>query len=156
MKFIFEDDDIVIFIYKKLEIDITNKEDLENYIKEIIINLKKQYHKKISGFYNIKIYHNNNYGLIIKMEKEDTIDLFPELIDIKVEINYDSKIYLKIKDFFLIKEYTKEIYYYDNNFYIDINNLTNKEIIKLSEFYEITYGKEYEKIENKLIKIGQN
>ena len=39
-----------------------------------------------------------------------------------------------------------KIYYYDNNFYIDIDNLTNKEIIKLSEFYEITYGKEYEKI----------
>ena len=149
MKHIFYEDNIIVFIYKNINEYLKEKEEIEENIKKILINIKKNYKKKISGYYKIKIYQNKNYGIILEIEKEEDFDFFPDVVDLKVELEEDSDIYLKVDDYFLINDLSKQIYTYDNNYYINVNELEKKEIILLSDFYKLIYGKELEKIKNK-------
>ncbi|MDD5979550.1 MAG: hypothetical protein PUC23_00375, partial [bacterium] len=110
------------------------------------------YGYKISGSYNVNIYENKKIGLIIEFIKKESFDFFPDLIDLKLNIFYDSDVYLKLDDYFLIKKY-KNIYYNNNNFYIDVTDLIKKDILILSEFGKYIYGKNLEKLKNKLISL---
>ncbi len=155
MKFINEDNDIVLYIKKELiNFNYYKKENIENYIKELIIKIKKIYHKKISGSYIVNIYQNKNYGLIIELKKQNYIELFPDLIDLKLNIFYDSNILLELQDYYLISKY-KKIYYKDDNFYINIDELTKKDQLYLSEFCNYIYGDNEKVIKSNLISIGQ-
>lgn len=150
MKFVFKDNKIIIYLNKEnIDFDITNKENLEKYIKELVLSIKKIYGYKISGSYNVNIYENKKIGLIIEFIKKESFDFFPDLIDLKLNIFYDSDVYLKLDDYFLIKKY-KNIYYNNNNFYIDVSDLIKKDILILSEFGKYIYGKNLEKLKNKL------
>lgn len=153
MKFVFKDNKIIIYLNKEnIDFDIFNKENLEKYIKELVLNIKKIYGYKISGSYNVNIYENKKIGLIIEFIKKESFDFFPDLIDLKLNIFYDSNVYLKLDDYFLIKKY-KNIYYNNNNFYIDVTDLIKKDILILSEFGKYIYGKNLEKLKNKLISL---
>ena len=153
MKFVFKDNKIIIYLNKEnIDFDIFNKENLEKYIKELVLNIKKIYGYKISGSYNVNIYENKKIGLIIEFIKKESFDFFPDLIDLKLNIFYDSDVYLKLDDYFLIKKY-KNIYYNNNNFYIDVTDLIKKDILILSEFGKYIYGKNLEKLKNKLISL---
>jgi len=135
--------------------DLTTKEEIEDYIKELIFRLRKKQKRNVSGFYNVDVYQNNHFGVIIEMQKEDDLDFFPDIIDLKINIKYNANLYVKVEDYFLIKDKEK-VYYYKHNYYTDINYLENKELIKLSDFFTIIYGKELEKIKSKLIEIKNN
>ena len=150
MKYIFYEDDITIFIYKNIEEKLNDKDNIEEYIKNILINIKKTYKKKISGYYIINIYQNKNYGVILEIKKEEDFDFFPDVVDIKVEIEEESEIYLEVEDYFLINKITDKIYIHDNNYYVNIEDINKKDILNLSEFYKIVYGKELDKIRDKL------
>lgn len=152
MKIQINDENITIYIFENINKENLEKENLEEYIKKIIINIKNRYKKKISGYYQIYVYQNNNYGLIIDMEKIDELDIFPDIIDIKVEVIYDSDIYLKFSDYFLIEK-ENNIFYYKDNYYLNINDINKKNLLKLSEFYTIVYGKELDNIIEQLQKI---
>lgn len=153
MKFVFKDNKIIIYLNKEnIDFDISNKENLEKYIKELVLNIKKIYGYKISGSYNVNIYENKKIGLIIEFIKKESFDFFPDLIDLKLNIFYDSDVYLKLDDYFLIKKY-RNIYYNNNNFYIDVTDLIKKDILILSEFGKYIYGKNLEKLKNKLISL---
>lgn len=149
MKYIFYEENITVFIYKNINESLINKDNIEEYIKKILINIKKTYKKKISGYYLINIYQNKKYGIIIDIIKEEEFDFLPDVVDIKVEIEEDSDIYLKIEDYFLINNITNNIYTYDNNFYINIENIDKNNIFKLSDFYKIIYGKDLANIKDK-------
>ena len=86
--------------------------------------------------------------MILDIIKEDELDFFKDILDIKVSINYESDIFLSFEDYFLVKN--KKIYYKDQNYYININDLEDKEILKLSEFSKIIYGEELKKIKTNL------
>lgn len=147
MKIIFLGDNFIIYKLKN-NIDNLSKEDIEKNIKKILNYVKKKYLKSISGFYNVTLYTNNKYGLILEVNRESEIDFFPDIIDIKLSLKEDIPIYLKLEDYFLIKDY--KVYYYNNNFYVDINNISDIDIIKLSDYYSIIYGNNLDKIKDKL------
>ena len=86
--------------------------------------------------------------MILDIIKEDELDFFKDILDIKVSINYESDIFLSFEDYFLVKN--KKIYYKDQNYYININDLEDKEILKLSEFSKIIYGEELKTIKTNL------
>ena len=114
-----------------------------------MIILKKQHHEKISGFYQVKVYQNDMYGIIIEMEKKPDLDLFPDLIDLKIVIYYDVSMYYETEDYFQIEK-DEEIYELSNKYYINVKNIRKKELFKLLEFGKIIYGKN---LENKLKKM---
>lgn len=139
MKVDIKNDNFIIYVNKYLiNYDMKNRKDIEENIKDLLIRIRKIYKIKLSGYYKIKIYQNDLYGLIFECIKEDDLDFFPDFCDLKINILYDSKILLESDDF-LIFNNNKKTYKKGNKFYINIKDLNELEIIKLSEFCKIKY-----------------
>ena len=139
MKVDIKNDNFIIYVNKYLiNYDIKNRKDIEENIKDLLIRIRKIYKIKLSGYYKIKVYQNDLYGLIFDCVKEDDLDFFPDLCDLKVNILYDSKMLLESDDFFIFNN-NKKTYKKGNKFYINIKDLNELEIIKLSEFCKIKY-----------------
>ena len=139
MKVDIKNDNFIIYVNKYLiNYDMKNRKDIEENIKDLLIRIKKIYKIKLSGYYKIKIYQNDLYGLIFECIKEDDLDFFPDFCDLKINILYDSKILLESDDFFIFNN-NKKTYKKGNKFYINIKDLNELEIIKLSEFCKIKY-----------------
>ncbi len=134
-----KNDNFIIYVNKYLiNYDMKNRKDIEENIKDLLIRIRKIYKIKLSGYYKIKVYQNDLYGLIFDCVKEDDLDFFPDLCDLKINILYDSKILLESDDFFIFNN-NKKTYKKGNKFYINIKDLNELEIIKLSEFCKIKY-----------------
>lgn len=139
MKVDIKNDNFIIYVNKYLiNYDMKNRKDIEENIKDLLIRIRKIYKIKLSGYYKIKIYQNDLYGLIFECIKEDDLDFFPDFCDLKINILYDSKILLESDDFFIFNN-NKKTYKKRNKFYINIKDLNELEIIKLSEFCKIKY-----------------
>lgn len=139
MKVDIKNDNFIIYVNKYLiNYDMKNRKDIEENIKDLLIRIRKIYKIKLSGYYKIKIYQNDLYGLIFDCVKEDDLDFFPDLCDLKINILYDSKMLLESEDFFIFNN-NKKTYKKGNKFYINIKDLNELEIIKLSEFCKIKY-----------------
>ena len=144
MKIVSSVDKITIFIYKNEVID-----DINDYMKKLILKLKKKYHLDIFGFYKVNIYKNNKIGMIIDLLKEDDIDFFTDLVDLKIKVYEDSNMYLRFNDYFFREK--KKVYVINNNYYMDIDKLSNKDFLSMIEFCSVIYGDELEKLKEKLI-----
>lgn len=144
MKIVSSVDKITIFIYKNEVID-----DINDYMKKLILKLKKKYHMDIFGFYKVNIYKNNKIGMIIDLLKEDDIDFFTDLVDLKIKVYEDSNMYLRFNDYFFREK--KKVYVINNNYYMDIDKLSNKDFLSMIEFCSVIYGDELEKLKEKLI-----
>ena len=139
MKVDIKNDNFIIYVNKYLiNYNMKNRKDIEENIKDLLIRIRKIYKIKLSGYYKIKVYQNDLYGLIFECVKEDDLDFFPDFCDLKINILYDSKILLESDDFFIFNN-NKKTYKKGNKFYINIKDLNELEIIKLSEFCKIKY-----------------
>jgi len=151
MKFEFINKDIIVYIPRDIiNFNLLIKEEIERFVKDIILRLKKKHNKKISGFYKVEVYQNDTYGLIFDIKKQNDLDLFPDLIDLKLIILYESEMFLELDDYFLLDKYSK-VYEYNKKYYIDISLLEEKEILRLLEFSKIIYGEKKKQLENFLI-----
>ena len=139
MKIVSSDDKTTIYIYRNEIID-----NINDYMKKLILRLKRKYHIDIYGFYKVNVYKNNKIGMIIDLLKEDDIDFFTDLVDLKIKVYEDSSMYLKFNDYFF--EEKKSIYVINNNYYVDINKLSKKELLSMIEFCKIIYGEELNKL----------
>ena len=133
------------------KINFDNKSTLENYFQDFFLNLKDNYNFDVCGFYEIDIYIDNLYGAVISMKKEDIdyFDYFSTNIDMKISKPQKTEFLYKVKDiFFIDKKILKNtiMYYYKENYYLNLSKLTNKELVKLLEFSEIIYDETKEKI----------
>ena len=150
MKITLKDNLIYIFINKKLiNESLEKEEEIYGFIKDIVLKLKKKRIQDISGLYNVYVYQNSKYGLILELTKEDEIEFFQDIIDLKVNIIKNSPIYLELEDIFLIKNINKKII--NKKYYVNINDLDEKQFLKLIEFSKIIFGKTATKIDNKNI-----
>ena len=137
------DNDYLIKIYKEeiKDINIYNINDIYTLIKLIIKKIIKN--NNISGNYQINIYTNNIYGMIIEFNKIKENNY----IDLKINITVNSIFLYKANNNYLNTNNT--IYYYKNNYYI----LPKDNNINLLEVEEILYGNIVKKILSKGIKI---
>ncbi len=155
MKFSIIDEEIKVEIFKSLiNFDISCHSEVENYIKQLMLSLKRKGYN-ISGFYIVKVYYNESFGLIIKIIKEDDLELFKELVDLKITIYPKSKMFLEIDDYFLIKNY-KDIYLANGKYYIDVNLIKEDDLFKLCEFSKVVLEEDFKKIKNKKLIVFQN
>ena len=138
------DNDYLIKIYKSSinNINIYDIDDIYTLVKLIIKKIIKN--NNLSGNYQVNIYINDIYGMIIEFNKlEDN-----HYIDIKINIYIDS-IFLYESDINYLDNYNDNIYYYLNKYYL----LPKKNNINLLEVDNIIYGKKVYDILNKGIKI---
>lgn len=97
MKVVMEDDLIILYLNKFLfkSIDFSDKEVLQKYIKGLLLKLQDNYSLEFKGYYDITLYVDRNYGVIIEICREELeyLDYFGEGIEINTRIIEDSFLY---------------------------------------------------------------
>lgn len=135
-------------------IDIYNREDLEKITEKIYKKIIKK--NKLNNLILLEFYVDKLYGTIIILKDYKKLITFNDEIEIKITIHNDTSFLYKI-DYFDIKKYNLEkenIYYYENNFYLEIKgNLSKRKYFNILELSEIIYENSYEIID-KGIKIN--
>ena len=150
------DENIVIFLDKIYlhTLDLTNQNLIEKKLIKLINKIQNKYSIDLNGYYNVFIYKDNNYGLIIDMQKEELeyLDYFNNQIELNIEVIEDSFLY-KIEDiFWLNKSILNKCIIYKNGDTIYLkakDNLNNFELGIILETGEIIYGKQANNIKKK-------
>lgn len=144
---IIDDNNIIVFLNNELinNIELTNEDKLEKYLKKIFIKLKDIYNLKVYGFYDLYIYKDINYGIVIEIVKDDLYSDYLTQIDMRINIKNSTFLY-KIKDI----DYKGIIYKYRNNLYLEPLNKDYYYIGYLLEHAELIY-KNTDKIINSSI-----
>lgn len=121
MKIIFDNGHLTIFLnnlYLK-DINLNKKEVIEKFLNELTNKLKFYYDITLKGFINVWLYLDKNYGLVIKIEKEE-LEYFDynEALDMNIKIKEVSFLY-ELKEV-LNKTFLNKfiIYKYRDNFYL--------------------------------------
>lgn len=132
-----------IYIKKQLinNIDFKDKDSIEKYLKKLFKILKDKYDIIIEGYYNIIIYIDKYYGVLLNLEKEDLeyYDYYKNQVDMKIKIRNCDFLYLVDDIPFELFDKIK-IVYKDNNIYIKIEEKLNElEMMKLMEYSKISY-----------------
>lgn len=113
--------------YYLADLELNDKQCVEEYFKKVFINLKNNYHLDIYGYYNIRVYANKQYGIIIDVFKlsNDYFKMPGNKVDMKIMIDSDNKFLYEIVDYFLIESYKnciRNIYYKDEKYYLELND----------------------------------
>lgn len=153
-----DDDNLVIFLTKEKlgNINFEIYDEIEQYFRKLFINLKQNYSIKLNGYYNIKIYKDKLYGIVLEIKGEDIdyLDLFDNQVEMNIEIKEGSILYQIDDYFFLNNKNDMEIYKYQNKLYILLKNkISNEEYLKLIEFSNLVYDESVQKVLNNGIKI---
>lgn len=129
------------------KIDIYNPKSLEEITKRIFRTIIKK--DKLENLIILEIYPNNMYGTIILLKDYHKLITINDEIEVKISIHTDTPFLYKI-DYFNINKLTKEnIYYYKNNFYLEIKEPINKkEYLNILEESEVIYETSEEIINN--------
>lgn len=145
MKIINKDKIIKVYLNNIKNINFKDTDELETYFKDLFFKLKRFLNKTFTGLYDIDIYLDQSYGAIIELKKEDIdyIDYYENEIDMRIIVHEDKFLY-KIKDIFEVdKNIIKNMYFYKNNFYLElINSISDATKAKLMEMVEISYKTE--------------
>ena len=149
MKVVMKDNLLVLYLnrfYIK-SLDFNSKENLQNYIKKLLLKLQNNYDLKFDGYYDITLYVDKNYGVIIEIEKEELeyFEYFKNGIEINTKLIEDSFLY-ETND--IIKDNNFLTYVFKDHIYFKIKNRI--EDIKMGQILEkidkIIYGNERKNI----------
>ena len=148
MKIISNGDKLSVFVINNKDIDLNN---LDTYMKELIIKLRRKYRKDIYGFYKVDVYVKDKIGMIIDFNLEEEIDFFRDLVDLKVVVHEDVDVFLKFSDYFLFDK--KKVYFFEGEYYVDIDDVSDKEFLEKFEFCDTVYGEELSNIKGNFKKV---
>lgn len=148
MKIISNGDKLSVFVINNKDIDLDN---LDMYMKELIIKLRRKYRKDIYGFYKVDVYVKDKIGMIIDFNLEEEIDFFRDLVDLKVVVHEDADVFLKFSDYFLFDK--KKVYFFEGEYYVDIDDVSDKEFLEKLEFCDTIYGEELSDIKGNFKKV---
>ncbi len=124
------------------DIDFNKKEELEIYFKRLFKILNNKYNIKVEGFYEITVYVDKFYGVILHLEKEelDYYDYFKNQVDMRIMTTDTEFLYL-VDDIPLNIIDKIEIITNNDNIYIKIKKKLNDiEMMNLMENSVITYN----------------
>lgn len=141
---------------EKINFDLKN--NVEQQFKKLFIKIKNKYNIEMSGYYEVTVYLNDKYGMIIEIEKDDDeyVKLFGDTVDMKITFKFDSSIFYKLEEYIIYKINNYFLYYYNDEFYVELTDNSKydyREYLKLLENSSIIYGSEIKKIKNKAIKL---
>ena len=159
MKLTFQNNEIIIYLNKSYikNIDFQNKKTLENYLNKILNKIKNKYEIYISGYYNVKIFLSEEYGIIIDIQKEelDYPEYFSGEVDMNISVIEDKFLY-EVLNINIPKNILKKLEKYkflDKIYLVSKESLTDIEIGVILENTKIVYGDEAKQIKSKSCKI---
>jgi len=135
----------VIYLNKSI-IKFIDFSNVENELDKIFLKLKNTYNISISGYYDVDIYCDDNYGVVIKLTQSDidSFDYLDKIISMNIN-TYNKEFLYKLDD---IYDDLKSFIYYKSNIYT--NNYND---IRISEHASIIYDDLIDKINNEGLKI---
>ncbi len=152
---VLEDNTFVVYLNKYYikEIENINKDNIQKYLKTIFLCLKKKYGVNIYSYFNIDCYINKSYGLILEVREEPVgFHFFTKKTDMKLTFYNNSKILYNIDDYFIkdiLKNNDYKLYIRENQFFLDMDNLDEKESAYIIEnTKKIIYGENIQSIIN--------
>lgn len=147
-----EDENSFIVFLNNKNFDIQDKEELEEQFRIIFNQLKLRYKLDIGGYYNIIVYKDEIYGMILSIEKEDIeyFDYFDNQIEMRIAISpYNNFIYKLDNNDLNMPTDDCEVYIYLGNIYVKPKKEINKiKFATILEYTTIIYGEEADKIIN--------
>jgi len=132
-----------IYIKKDLikGINFSIKADIEKYLKKLFKTLNTKYNLVIEGFYDITIYIDKYYGIVLHLEKEDIdyYEYYKNQVDMRL-ITIDTEFMYQIDDIPNKILNKVNIFIKDKNIYLTIKEeLTNLEMMNLLENSKLVY-----------------
>ena len=123
------------------DIDLNNKLELIEVIKDLIKKAESRYKLFLSGFYKIKVYPNKKLGVFLNIIKIDDNE-FSNTTDFRIVIYPNEKFFLETELYELFNNV--EMRYCNNKFYIDIDDVDN--ILPISYMVDVIYGSDVKKL----------
>lgn len=140
-------DNLTLDIYVKKElidnVNFKDKEDLKKYLKDLFKKLKNKYNITIEGFYEITVYVDKYYGVVLHLEKDelDYYDYFKNQVDMRI-VTVDTDFMYLVDDIPNSILNKVKVCIENNNIYLKIKeDLTKIEMMKLIENSKIIYDK---------------
>lgn len=129
-------------------LDFTDKISVEKYLKQLLNKLKNKYDLEFDGYYDMTLYVDINYGVIIEVKKEELeyLDYFSNQIELNTKVVEGSFLYeVSLINDYLLKKVI--VYKLDDKIYLRVKkDLSNIKMALLLETAQIVYGKQAEKI----------
>ena len=120
--------------------------DIKKILINVFDNLEKYYNITFTSDYNLELYINKYYGMILEItENEDFI--YDDIVNLKLNVLRDTLFLYEVDD--PLEYINYEIYYYNDKFYVN----AKREDINLIEDSNLVYGDIVYKIIGRGIKI---
>ena len=127
-----------------------NKYNEDSDIKKILINvfdnLEKYYNITFTTDYNLELYINRYYGMILEIKENENL-IYDDIVNLKLNVLRDTLFLYEVDD--PLEYINYEIYYYNDKFFVN----AKREDIDLIENSNLVYGDIVYKIIGRGIKI---
>ena len=120
--------------------------DIKKMLIKVFDNLEKYYGITFTSDYNLDLYINRYYGMILEI-KENEDFVYDDIVNLKLNVLRDTLFLYEVDD--PLEYINYEIYYYNDKFYVN----AKREDINLIENSNLVYGDIVYKIIGRGIKI---
>ena len=120
--------------------------DIKKILINVFDNLEKYYNITFNSDYNLELYINRYYGMILEI-KENEDFIYDDIVNLKLNVLRDTLFLYEVDD--PLEYINYEIYYYNDKFYVN----AKREDINLIENSNLVYGDIVYKIIGRGIKI---
>lgn len=120
--------------------------DIKKMLIKVFDNLEKYYGITFTSDYNLDLYINRYYGIILEI-KENEDFIYDDIVNLKLNVLRDTLFLYEVDD--PLEYINYEIYYYNDKFYVN----AKREDINLIENSNLVYGDIVYKIIGRGIKI---
>lgn len=120
--------------------------DIKKILIDVFDNLEKYYNITFTSDYNLELYINRYYGMILEI-KENEDFIYDDIVNLKLNVLRDTLFLYEVDD--PLEYINYEIYYYNDKFYVN----AKREDINLIENSNLVYGDIVYKIIGRGIKI---
>lgn len=120
--------------------------DIKKILINVFDNLEKYYNITFTSDYNLELYINRYYGMILEI-KENKDFIYDDIVNLKLNVLRDTLFLYEVDD--PLEYINYEIYYYNDKFYVN----AKREDINLIENSNLVYGDIVYKIIGRGIKI---
>lgn len=120
--------------------------DIKKILINVFDNLEKYYNITFTSDYNLELYINRYYGMILEIEENEDF-IYDDIVNLKLNVLRDTLFLYEVDD--PLEYINYEIYYYNDKFYVN----AKREDINLIEDSNLVYGDIVYKIIGRGIKI---
>lgn len=141
------DEEFKIYINKEyLNIALEDEKKLYESLKKILLNMRKRHSYNIYGFYKVNIYKINELGYLFLFTKKEESFLC-KTIELKIVKNNSEDVYFEFENYEeMFKK--KKVKFYNNKFYINVEDVNKDILYRLSEYFEIVIDDRLKYISN--------